>query len=182
MVYTDMIARIFIIAGSAAFFLSKFVNVGIRVSSTITKIFAVIVGMATLYLVSQRDFYLPFLGKCVFPAGDRQMTGSALLGEKTTVSLTGLPPKSRVVYWAAKRAEANRTFQNPMDAYDYGNAGQGVTDDRGEITFEIDCPGSYIVNKFGVFKKNIPKHVHYRYELEGYKGLFSGVNTKYIKC
>lgn len=178
MVYKDMIARVLVIAGSVAFFLEK---VGFKWKGMIVKIFTILVAIAGVYLMFRRDYYLPFLGKCVFPNGNKTYD-SSLLSEKTSVSLKGLPPNSKVVYWAAKRSENNSILPNPMDAYDYENADVGVTNEKGEIEFRIECPSAYKVKKFGVFEKIIPKHVHYRYEIDGYKGLFSRVYTKYIAC
>lgn len=184
--YIDIFAKLFILLGAFLYGAQKLV--GIDALNKLTKIkdvqsvFAAIIVASALYFVFNRDFYLPFLGKCVFPSAAITNTNNMSLNEnkRVLVTLKELPPKTKVVYWAAKGG--NNNYDNPMDAYkEYGNSGLGVTDKKGTITFELDCPSEYSVNKFGK-SKILPKHVHYRYELPNYKGLFSRIETKHVVC
>lgn len=184
--YIEIFAKVFILLGAFLYGAQKLL--GVDALKTLTKIkdvhsvFAAIIVASALYFVFNRDFYLPFLGKCVFPSAAMTNTNNLSLNENKRVSVTlkELPPKTTVVYWAAKGG--NNKYDNPMDAYkEYDNSGLGVTDNKGTITFELDCPSEYSVNNFGK-SKILPKHVHYRYELASYKGLFSRIFTEPVVC
>jgi len=132
------------------------------------------IGGAALYFAFNRDYYLPFLGKCVIPVGEGKPQG-----ELKSVRLSGLPANTNVIFWAAK--SGNSVVPNPMDAYgDYSNSGIVKSDGSGQAVIQIACPTAYSVSKFGFIKKDLSKHVHFRYELPEYRGIFSRVMTKYL--
>lgn len=150
----------------------------ILVNDFIIKIFNTFVILIAIYYLFNRDFYLPFLGPSVIP-----ITKVPLQGEKLVeVNLTKLPPDVNVLYWAS--GESDKDYSDPLDAYkNYSNAGMAKTDNSGNILIKIACPGRYYINKFGLKKQKLPRHMHYRYEFPNYSGLYSRVYTKYIeKC
>ncbi len=141
------------------------------------------IGMCGLFLLSQRDFYLPFLGECAIPVPESHSTiDSSTMKRSKMISLTvDVPPKTKVVYWAANDSKLNAVgVLSPQQAYgDFQNSGMVVSDQNGTAVLKIASPASYSVGSiFG--KREIPKHVHYRYELPEFRGMFSRVFTKYI--
>jgi hypothetical protein len=132
-----------------------------------------IIGIVGLYYLFNRDYYLPFLGETVMPI----KKGEDVLDKKVLVKveLTSLPPNRKIIYWASN--ENVNTFTNPYEAYkNYQNSGISESDNKGDVTLMITCPGSYKVGR----SKVLNPHLHYRYELEN--GLLSRVFTKYVKC
>lgn len=145
-----------------------------RMVSKVFNIFMIIV--ALLYLFN-RDFFLPFLGPTVIPISESDKSTENLIN----IPLVGLPPNTKVIYWASEYSE--NEYENPLSAYkDYSNSGIVKTNEFGNVIIQISCPGRYKISKFGMLKKLLKRHVHYRYELP-YKGLYSRVYTKNIdKC
>jgi hypothetical protein len=128
-------------------------------------------------MLTQQTFFLPFLGECVFPIvqDDNKISSDHL----QKILLTDLPPNTRVIYWAAK--ESNTIFPNPWDAYN-SNSYSTISNNDGESHIEIPCPSQYLFSKFGLYNRLLPKHIHYRYELPKYKGMFSKIFTKNVEC
>lgn len=181
-VYIDMFARLFIVVGSLVF---SIVNMfAYKIPKMYNTIFSIMVGISALILIFNRDYYLPFLGKCVFP--NKSNNGSVSLDKKTKVKLDKLPPNVNVVYWASK-PNANgvdSVFEDYVQAYQgTPNSGVQKTNEKGETTVELLCPSEYKVTKFGIqfLSKKIPRHVHYRYQLPKYEGMYSKVFTKKIE-
>jgi len=157
---TDLIAKLILLTASTRYVMIT------RDYTSIAVVFAVV------YLAFKRDFYLPFLGKCVFPVSNTPQGKDGLV----RVTMSKLPANVKLLYWAAKPNKG--IFADPFVAYDdYSNMGTTMTDNDGNATVVVQCPGSYNVNKFGVWKKTISAHLHYRYELLPYKGMFSRVYT-----
>jgi hypothetical protein len=179
--YVQFYARIVLVIGGALFFLQTLAKKTFGFGPVIQNILAVLVSVAVGLCMFDRDFYLPFLGQCVFPSSTQGVRRNLSLKENVTVTLRNLPPSTSVVYWAAN--ESTSIFDDPALAYSsYTNSGVGMTNANGEITFQIACPGRYNVKKFGLYNKTLERHVHYRYELPASKGLFSKVFTENVDC
>ena len=172
--YTNLFARFLLVIGGINYlFLSLDINLlgSIKRYPIFIKTIFVLIGLSALYFIFDRDFYLPFLGKCVIPIGPKKSTENL-----KKIKLSGLPPDSYVIYWGAK--PNTQVIPNPMDAYkDYSNSDISKTDSKGDIIIELECPSEYMVSKFGMNKK-LSRHIHYRFELPEYKGIFSKVYTK----
>lgn len=139
-----------------------------------SKILGGLVAIATLVLASQRDFYLPFLGQGVFP-----IVASRPPPNAQTFTITGVPPNVSVIYWAAKRNQS--PFPDFKQAYgNFENSGLTMSDSNGTAIAALQCPAPYSVGK--IFDKQLPKHLHYRYELPNSKGMFSRVFTQDLVC
>jgi hypothetical protein len=178
--YILLFAKILLILGAFAYSYSKIFDKDLfSFNQTFANIITVLILGSVIYHVLQRDYYLPFLGPTVIPVPSQ--TDGLVTGQLVEVSLSDMPANTRVLFWAAK-SNLDGPWSNPIDAYrGYNNSGLAKTDDQGNVTIKINCPSDYKISKFG-FDKNLEKHVHYRYELPKYPGMFSSVKTKYINC
>lgn len=178
--YIQMLAKLFIIIGSINYLSSVLLNTSFNnyLPKTIVPILIIIIGLSGLYVGFNRDYYLPFLGHTVIPVGPSKPTENL-----KQMKLSGLPPNTIVMAWGSQSTE--KVFEDPFEAYgDYANTEIKKTNDKGEVIIELPCPSEYYVNKFGVMKRKLDRHIHYRYQLPEYKGMFSRVYTKYLdeKC
>lgn len=145
------------------------------------QILGISIGLSGVYYLTNRDFYLPFLGPTYIPFPLSK--NEKLSGKIITVQLIDLPPNTTVIYWAAN--PSNKTIKDPKEAYkDFGSSGMVKTNEKGTVSFQIICPASYKVKGKIPFMQNktLESHVHYRYEDPSYPGIFSNVKTKYVKC
>lgn len=170
-VHIEFIMRIFIIVGGLSH-----LAFGMGYKHAIrNKMLSLVIGICAVSLAFRRDFYLPFLGQTVVPLLNESHQ-VALGASKTTVQLKGLPPKSRVIFWAAMPGKD--TLSNPMEAYaDYSNSGAAMSDANGNASLQLNCPMQYKVHN-----KTLYKHLHYRFEDPKMKGMFSRVYTKKMDC
>jgi hypothetical protein len=169
-----------VLCGLHTFFNTLFTGYASLVHPTIVYIFSIAVGFSALMFVFDRNYYLPFLGPCVIPT--IHIDKSPVKKPLTSVTLTDLPPGANVVYWAS--ISSDNVFDSYKDAYgDYANSGLARVSENGTVSFNISCPSQYSVKKFGVVKSQLPRHVHYRYETPGDRGMYSQIFTKNItKC
>lgn len=129
------------------------------------------VGLSGLYLASRRDTYLPFLGKSAFPCGPLTEKVPANADVSVTVEVQ---PGSNVVYWAAEPGQG--AYENPWIAYDkYANSGVARSDASGKAVLKVRSPAGYGVAKFGLLKKALKPHVHFR--VCSYDGMMGAVQT-----
>ena len=178
--YILLLAKVLLLLGAINYSYSKIFDKDlfsyITSNTTAINIMVVLILGSAIYHSLQRDYYLPFLGQTLIPISDTQLTG-----ELVEITLTNLPANTRVLFWGA--SESDKTWDNPLDAYKgYSNSGLAKTDATGTVTVKAKCPSDYKISKFGVFNKKLNKHIHYRYELPRYPGLFSSVKTKYTSC
>ena len=119
------------------------------------------------------------MGKSVIPIIQKESLSNNL----KEIKLTNLPPNTRILYWAAK-SEYPSTGEVDWRVYnDYSNSGVVQSDIIGNTNVKIECPVEYNVPLFfGLGKRRLKRHLHYRYEIPGQIGLFSRVYTKYIEC
>lgn len=185
--YIDIFSKLFLIFNGLIFFFLQTMKVDIlkmmRMNDVFKYILAILIGLSTFNLMFNRDFYLPFLGKCAFPSTLNNSNSTVTLVKKVDVRLNNLPPNTNIVYWAAK--QSNSIIDDYVDAYKTSkNVDLGKTDNNGTITIQLDCPSQYKVPMYGIpgFEKTLERHVHYRYALPEYEGMFSRVYTKKIEC
>lgn len=133
----------------------------------------VLVGVAALVHLFSRDYYLPFLGKCVYPCGS--------LAKKTphdadvTIEVT-VEPNCNVIYWAAEPKA--KVVDNPWIAYsEYENTGVARADERGHAVLKVRKPAAYNVPGM-LYDKTLRPHIHYR--TCTMDGMLSRVETAYI--
>lgn len=148
---------------------------GIMIALNIRPVIAVSLtfGVAALYVGFRRDTYLPFLGETVLPC--------SLLREQTPnhadtdVSISGLEPGAKVLYWASEPDTKGLAKINDWRrAYlDFANAGVTVADAGGHAVLRVRKPQPYTVLSFA--KGRIEPHVHWRVCRDG--GLIGPVMT-----
>lgn len=187
-IYINLIAKVILILGGINYLFMALANTdlfSLIKMPMLTKTMFILIGLSALYFMFNRDYYLPFLGETVIPVSNTNtqsntatpITNSLMI----PVKLSGLPPNTRIMYWAAQKSDD--VFDNPIKAYStYANTGITNTDSKGDVSFSIICPAEYKVPKFG-FSTKLLRHVHYRYELPRQPGMFSRVHTHFIaKC
>lgn len=147
-------------------------------AGSILKFVSVIMVVATLWLMLQRDTYLPFLGYAAFPMS-LVPTDFAPVKANTeiTVPMDGVPDGTRMIYWGAQPASGDGAAPTPKAAYgDYANAGV-ATIRRNEVTIRFHCPTEYYVP----MGHKLKRHIHYRL-CGGKHGLMGPVRTLWVKC
>lgn len=125
--------------------------------SMILSLFALL--FLILTSVFDRNYYLRFLNRSVFPTGllevknedDEKERGK----ERYTINFP-LYKNTKIIYWASKSGN----FSHPKEAYgDYTNGGITMTDSEGNAEiFLKEKPGKYTVP----YKGLLMPHIHYR--------------------
>jgi len=117
----------------------------------------ILVGLAAVSIMFNRDTYLPFLGETVLPCTtipERVPPGAT---KELHVSAA---PGSKILYWAAEpemeELEQIPTWQQAYKKYE--NAGVTTTDSNGVAILKVRDPQPYLVP----FKGRIDPHVHFR--------------------
>lgn len=178
--YLLLLARLLLVLGGLNYLFLATVNVDIFryiTNPLILRVVFLLIGLSAALFVFNRDYYLPFLGYAVIPLGPKKPSENL-----KEIKLSGLPANTTVIAWGSQMGD--KIFENPIDAYgDYANTEITKSNDKGEAMVELPCPSEYNVNKFGMTRK-LDRHIHYRYQLPKYKGMYSPVFTKYLdeKC
>ena len=170
----NIIARFLLVLGGLMYLVQSLSSNEIFTTKypIVFKSIAFLIGISALYFIFDRDYYLPFLGKTVIPIISTRPATENL----KKVNLVNLPPDARIIYWAAKSSSKESDWKVYNN---YSNSGVSITDKDGNATIQIECPLEYnIPSLFG--RKRLKRHVHYRYEIPGYAGMFSKVYTTYI--
>jgi uncharacterized membrane protein YuzA (DUF378 family) len=140
---------------------------GPQAQDDVSRFIYILVAIAAVVLMFQRETFLPFLGSTVMPQPVTEYTPTGDLVSKT---VKNLPANVKVIYWASLPSDT--VFNNPQDAYDnYKNQGITTTDDNGVAILQVLNPSSYKVPIRGTLKP----HIHYRYWTEA--GVASKVYT-----
>ena len=144
------------------------------VGKPISRIIYIIVGLSALWLISNRDTFLPFLGETVMPCSaiQERIPDHA----DTEVRIHGLKPGAKILYWATEPATQGLSSINTwQQAYlDFANAGVAVVDEGGHVALRIRTPQPYTVPLYG----RLESHVHWRQCGEG--GMLGPVNHQPI--
>ncbi len=143
------------------------------VGKTFGRIIYVLVGIAAVTIMFNRDTYLPFLGETVLPCTtipERVPPGA------TKELRVPAPAGSKVLYWAAEPAmEELKQIPTWQQAYSkFENAGVVTTDSTGVAILKVRNPQPYLVP----FKGRIEPHVHFRI-CDG-TGMLGRVKTVFI--
>ncbi len=129
------------------------------------------VAIIAIYLMTNRDTLLPFLGDCVFPT---EIFKETYQPDFDTILNIKVPPNSMVIYWCALPKE-NKNLNPPQIAYgNYTNYGVVYSNNNGDATLRFKKPQQYKLN----FGKILNPHIHYRYSK--YPGMFSRIETIYL--
>jgi uncharacterized membrane protein YuzA (DUF378 family) len=135
----------------------------------------IVIGLAAVPLLFQRDIYLPFLGQTVLPAPALIAKTPQNANEQVTVRTR---PGAKVVFWAAEpNPTQGKDLPTPDVAYgEYENSGVVVADTSGHAILRFRGPPQvYTVPMHG----RLESHVHFRVSDE--YGMFGRVQTIFIK-
>ncbi len=116
-----------------------------------------LVGLAALYVMFDRNTYLPFLGPMVAPCA--ALVDRVPPGANASVEVH-VKPGAKVLYWAAEQGgEALISVNTWKEAYgEYNNTGVATADYQGKALLRVRRPQPYRVPIRGALKS----HVHYR--------------------
>ncbi len=176
-IFLEIYANKFLVLGAMNYLVLAVFNINIieklgeYTSNIVTTILYVLIGCAGLYQLSRRDFYLPFLGRTVYPCGN-------LVEKKpsnaTVTKTIKTAPNINVIYWAAEYDD--EIFEDPYIAYDkYANSGVVKSDADGNAVLEFRKPQGY---KVPYKSKRLKPHVHYRECISN--GMLDPIKTLYI--
>jgi hypothetical protein len=133
-----------------------------------------LIGLSALYVMFDRDTYLPFLGPTHAPCGalePRTPVGA------TTEVVIHTTPRTKVLYWASEpETEGLKDIPSWKGAYlGYENTGIAVSDESGRAVLRVRNPQRYRVPIHGLLEP----HVHYRVcEESGWMGRVMTVPVK----
>ncbi len=118
-------------------------------------IVSILSGIAIVFLMFDRGFYLYFLDQAAFPCEPMQPKEPE--NADTQIRIEGLRPDSNVVFWAAESSEDVQ--EDPWKAYS-SNSNSGVTrtSSEGTAVIKVRKPASYRVP----YGQTLSPHVHYR--------------------
>jgi uncharacterized membrane protein YuzA (DUF378 family) len=170
------VAIVLVLVGSLNWLSCGLFNVNVVerfLGPTLSRGIYLLVGLAALSIMFNRDTYLPFLGETVLPCTtipERVPPGS------TKELRVPAPPGSKVLYWAAEPAmEELKQIQDWQHAYNkFENAGVTTTDNTGIAILKVRDPQPYTVP----FKGRIEPHVHFRI-CDG-TGMLGRIKTVYV--
>lgn len=125
--------------------------------SLIEPVVYILVGLSAIVHLFSRNYYLPFLGRCVYPCGS--LMPKTPSDADVTVKVV-VEPNVNIIYWAA---EPNaKVVDNPWLAYsEYENTGVARSNEKGEVTLRVRKPAAYKVPKT-FHDKTLKPHIHYR--------------------
>ncbi len=140
----------------------------------IARIIYIVVGIAALSIMFNRDTYLPFLGETVMPCAT--IPESTPEGANTEMRVSDLPAGAKVLYWAAEpETEKLKELKDWKKAYlEYKNAGVTVVGKDGVAILRVRKPQPYTVP----WKGELEPHIHLR--ICGTDGMLSRIKTVYV--
>jgi len=135
----------------------------------------ILIGLAALPLLFQRDMYLPFLGETVLPGGALTLKTPQNANDQLTIRTR---PGAKVVYWAAEpNPNQGHDLPTPDVAYaEFENSGVVVADTTGHAIIRFrGPPQAYTVPVMG----RLEPHVHFR--ISDDNGFMERVQTIFVK-
>ena len=159
MVYISLILIVAINCGLCVFniniikSISDFINNLLKTKLPIENAIYILVAVVAIKLAMNRNTWLPFLGKTVFP---HALVPNKTIDKASKTIKVNVAPNTKVAYWAAlDKGDKPDVYT----AYaDYSNSGVVESDDKGVATLSINVGSGYIVPT----GKYIKPHVHYR--------------------
>ena len=140
----------------------------------LARIIYIIVGIAALSIMFNRDTYLPFLGETVMPCA--MIPESTPEGANTDMRVSDLPIGAKVLYWAAEpETEKLKELKDWKKAYlKFENAGVTVVGQDGVAVLRVRKPQPYTVP----WKGQLESHIHFR--ICGNEGMLGRIKTVYV--
>ena len=132
----------------------------------------ILIGISAAVKLLNRDYYLPFLGKAVFPCDSLKLKTPKNPEIATKIKTNA---NSNVIYWASEGTN-DIIVKSPLKAYDkYSNAGVALSDKDGIAILKLRTPTSYRLP----IGPTLKPHVHYRVCLGN--GMLSSIKTVFLK-
>lgn len=171
-----MIAMVLLVSGAINWLLIGTVKINIvekLLGNGGARIIYILVGIAAIFMIFRRDFYLPFLGETHAPCAALKDYTPPGATEEVKVKVEA---GAKVLYWGAEPATKKMEGVNDWrKAYiGFQNAGVTTADMNGVATLRLRAPQPYTVP----FKTKLESHVHYR-EC-GAVGMMSPVKTVFL--
>lgn len=115
------------------------------------------IGVCTMYIMWDRDTYLPFLGPTHIPCGALEPRIPKGANHEVVIKTT---PHTKVLYWASEPAmDGLKNITSWKGAYlGYENMGVVIADESGRAVLRVRPPQPYRVPVYGLLEP----HVHYR--------------------
>jgi uncharacterized membrane protein YuzA (DUF378 family) len=134
----------------------------------------IVVGIAALSIMFNRDTYLPFLGETVLPCG--VIPESTPQGANTEMRVSDLPVGAKILYWAAEpETEGLKKTVDWRKAYlEFMNAGVTIVGQDGIAVLRVRKPQAYTVP----WKGQIEPHIHFR--ICSADGMLARIKTVYV--
>lgn len=174
-VWADIIMRTLIVIGALNWGLIGFFDFNLvewlsdRTFEHLDTIIYCLVGLSALFYFFARDYYLPFLGRAVFPCGSMVQKVPDNADKDVVVKVE---PGVNVIFWSAEEGDVVKA--NPVIAYsEYSNAGVVKSDQNGTAVLRVRSPAAYKVPG-----KTLSPHVHYR--TCDTNGMLSRVQTVFL--
>lgn len=170
------------IIGLILIFLFAFINsIDLLINSSsdiLSRLFGLIIIVLILIIAPNKNVYLPFLGKCVYPShligNESHPSGS---NESITIEVN-YPDNTKIIYWGAKSTTKDIIKLSPEEAYgDYINSGIAIVHNK-KVKLNYYCPDKYAVKPFNT---KLNRHIHYRELIPG-SSMIGEVKTVYINC
>ncbi len=133
----------------------------------------ILVGVAALLVMFNRDTYLPFLGETVLPCS--ALPEQLPEGADTQIQVT-VEPGAKVLYWAAEPStEGLKGLVDWRKAYlKFMNVGVVKASAEGVATLHVRNPQPYVVP----WKGRLEPHIHFR--VCGDSGMMGRIKTVYV--
>lgn len=138
----------------------NFINIITFDKAYIKILLYLIILASVMYMLLNRTYYLPFLGKTVIPSSAFKPFETSDPSAKT-ITLQDIDKNAEgIIYWAAN--SSNNVADNPQIAYEkFSNYGVSPVV-NGMANIKFLCPQRYFVTKFGIMNTLLNKHLHYR--------------------
>jgi hypothetical protein len=143
----------------------------ITVKESFAEMVYFIIGICALYVVFNRDTYLPFLGETIIPCNVLQNSSPKDATKKITLQTL---PNSKVVFWASEPSETGMIVDYKEAYGEFLNSGIATSNDDGIVEINIREPQPYFVPIKGILNP----HVHYRV-CDG-KGTLGRIKTVFL--
>ena len=128
-----------------------------KILGSYEKYFYILSFVSALYIMWDRDTYLPFLGRTIIPCNI--LKDSIPSDAIKIISVDIKKPNTKVLFWAAETLKNPSVVNNYIDAYnDFSNSGVATSDINGIVKFSVRDPQSYTVP----FKGILQPHIHFR--------------------
>jgi len=127
----------------------------ITVKESFAEVVYFIIGICALYIMFNRDTYLPFLGETIIPCNILIDSEPKDATKKITLQVK---PYSKVIYWASEPSITGLILDYKQAYGDFLNSGVSTSNENGIVEINIREPQPYFVPKKGILEP----HIHYR--------------------